>query len=656
MVDGKPVTTGTVTNDTLVYTQTSSTTKAGGSIRTYVTDPERATVLIRVRFDSLDGKDHDVELAFDPQLYNDGNDDVGWTRGHALLAHDRHIASALVARPVADPHELAATRAATTHLLEHTYDALRPGNVVQQAHTPPDRPRRPARHDARARLRAGRARRRSRPRTAALDNGFDATSGRLQPGLARLPRAPVPDPGRGAAGRRRLRDEPARAQGPRGQGQPGRVRRQPEHALGLGPAHDRQGEPALGPVPPRLGARPLPDRHRAARGGRQGRRQPRARLPVRQPAARRRLVPAEHPGRRAAQVEGLQMDQQGLPIVLAWQLGRTDASDWSHVRKAADFIVEQGPKSEQERWENQEGYSPGTIAAEIAGLICAADIARKNGAAAPRGDATSARPTRGSATSSAGRRRATARTRPSRTTCALTKDREPEQGHEVRDRRQRPVEVDQRRVVDVSFLELVRLGVKRFDDPVILNTLQVVDRRLKAGEFWHRFSFDGYGEQRDGGPWRLFETTRARRSGARGRSSPASAASTSCSRAARRTRTCRRWRARATAGDAARSRSGTAAHRPAKPGFTAGEGTFSRDAFGLDARTARPARVVGRGRQLRSSARRSSRIAIRAARAKRYPSLPPRAGAGFSFAARRTNEPTTLGARRPWPAETSGSL
>ena len=91
-------------------------------------------MLVKVRFDSLDGDDHDLELAYDPQLYNDGNDDVGWTRGHALLSHDPHIASALVARP-------ALTRTSSGYkghddgLLEHTYDALSPGNVVQQAHT-----------------------------------------------------------------------------------------------------------------------------------------------------------------------------------------------------------------------------------------------------------------------------------------------------------------------------------------------------------------------------------------------------------------------------------------------------------------------------------------------------------------------------------------
>src|SRR6478735_1642532 len=134
MVDGKPVTSGTVANDTLAYTQTSERAKHWRLIRTYVTDPVRATVLVKVRFDSLDGDDHDLELAYDPQLYNDGSDDVGWTRGHALLSHDRHIASALVARP-------ALTRTSSGYkgrddaLLDHTYDALRPGNVVQQAHT-----------------------------------------------------------------------------------------------------------------------------------------------------------------------------------------------------------------------------------------------------------------------------------------------------------------------------------------------------------------------------------------------------------------------------------------------------------------------------------------------------------------------------------------
>jgi Glucodextranase, domain N len=59
---------------------------------------------------------------------------------------------------------------------------------------------------------------------------------------------------------------------------------------------------------------------------------------------------------------GLQMDEVALPIVLAWWL---DRPDWAHIQKAADFIVANGPKTGQERWENQDGYSPNTIATEI---------------------------------------------------------------------------------------------------------------------------------------------------------------------------------------------------------------------------------------------------------------------------------------------------
>ena len=78
----------------------------------------------------------------------------------------------------------------------------------------------------------------------------------------------------------------------------------------------------------------------------------------------------------------LQMDEVALPVVLAWWLGRTGAGDWSHIKRAADFILANGPRTGQERWENQDGFSPNTIATEIAGLVCAAAVARANGDAA----------------------------------------------------------------------------------------------------------------------------------------------------------------------------------------------------------------------------------------------------------------------------------
>ena len=76
-----------------------------------------------------------------------------------------------------------------------------------------------------------------------------------------------------------------------------------------------------------------------------------------------------------------QLDETSLPVVLAWWLGRTAPADWDNIRAAADYLMsnEDGPRTGQERWENQDGYSPNTIATEIAALVCAADVARRNG-------------------------------------------------------------------------------------------------------------------------------------------------------------------------------------------------------------------------------------------------------------------------------------
>src|SRR5215213_9987862 len=76
---------------------------------------------------------------------------------------------------------------------------------------------------------------------------------------------------------------------------------------------------------------------------------------------------------------GVQMDQVALPLVLAYQLGRNDRQTWlKHIKPAANFIVRHGPRTDQDRWEEKSGYSPATIAAQIAGLIGAAEIAKEN--------------------------------------------------------------------------------------------------------------------------------------------------------------------------------------------------------------------------------------------------------------------------------------
>ena len=136
--------------------------------------------------------------------------------------------------------------------------------------------------------------------------------------------------------------------------------------------------------------------------------------------------------------------------------------------------------------------------------MCAADIARRNG------DAASA--ARYEQTADDWQQRVeswTATTNgpysPGRYYLRLTKDGNPNAGTPYSIGDSGPT-VDQRKVVDPSYLELVRLGVKRFNDPAILNTVNVVDQQLAAGDpsgrfFWHRFNFDGYGEQKDGSQW-----------------------------------------------------------------------------------------------------------------------------------------------------------
>ena len=75
---------------------------------------------------------------------------------------------------------------------------------------------------------------------------------------------------------------------------------------------------------------------------------------------------------------GQQLDQVALPILLAWRLQASDRFN-SLVKPAAEYILAHGPITAQERWEENRGYSPATLAAQIAGLVCAADLAQHEG-------------------------------------------------------------------------------------------------------------------------------------------------------------------------------------------------------------------------------------------------------------------------------------
>ncbi|MGB9179664.1 MAG: glycoside hydrolase family 15 protein [Pyrinomonadaceae bacterium] len=200
----------------------------------------------------------------------------------------------------------------------------------------------------------------------------------------------------------------------------------------------------------------------------------------------------------------LQMDEVAFPIVLAHQLGVTDRSAWRrHIKPAADFLISHGPSTEQERWEEKPGYSPSTLAAEIAGLVCAADIARRNG------DESSAKNYLTRADNWANDiERWTATTTGKHSNgpyyIRITGNDNPNDG-ESEEINSGGGTYDEREIVDAGFLELVRLGIKRADDPLILKSLEIVDRLIKVetpnGAAWYRYNHDAYGERNDGGDY-----------------------------------------------------------------------------------------------------------------------------------------------------------
>jgi glucoamylase len=208
----------------------------------------------------------------------------------------------------------------------------------------------------------------------------------------------------------------------------------------------------------------------------------------------------------------LQLDEVALPIVLAHLVGRDDAATYAHVKKSADFIVDyvdpdtglKAPFSPQERWENQSGYSPNSIAAQINGLVCAALMATHNDdkASAKRWLTLADRWQRHV------KKWTVTRNGPLSAKpyfLRLTKDGEPNAGTTYAIGDGGPTSIDQRRVVDPSFLDLVRFGILGPTDHAIRSSLPVIDRQLGVptpnGPFWRRASFDGYGETRTGQEW-----------------------------------------------------------------------------------------------------------------------------------------------------------
>jgi glucoamylase len=230
---------------------------------------------------------------------------------------------------------------------------------------------------------------------------------------------------------------------------------------------------------------------------------------------------------------GVQLDQTAMPIMLGWRLWKAGlVSDTEMARMygqmikpAADFLVEGGkvgilwndrtitpPFTQQERWEEQDGFSPSTTAAVIAGLTVAADIARASG------DPASADRYLAAADDYSARVEARMFTTEGafgdgRYFLRLSKTDDPNAGTRLGDNNGQPGR-PQDQVVDGGFLELVRYGVRRADDTHILASLPEYDDQSREDLFrvrydfgpdadrtpgWRRYSVDGYGETTDRG-------------------------------------------------------------------------------------------------------------------------------------------------------------
>ena len=490
-------------------------TDADGKYRitkTYVTDPDRPTVLVDVTFESLTGEPYQLYAIYDPSLSNGGDDDTATSKNGQLLASDGKSASTLLGAP--GFKEISSGYLGTsdgwTDLRNdykmdwHYASATTPGNVMQTART------------SLTGLSG------SQRLTLALGFGggtsgaLSSAQGSLMSGFPRVAESYE------ASWHKYLDSlKPA----PTSVGSSGGLQRitYDVSTMTLAAHEDKTygGAYIASPSMPWVWGTGLENPSAAyhlvwsrdlyqiatallAAGDRAG-----AERSLTYLFERQQKPDGSFP--QNSTVDGTekwtntQLDEVALPIVLAWQLGRNDRATYrNHVKPAADYLLANGPQTPQERWENQGGYSPATIASEIAGLVCAADIARANGdrAAANRylkvADTWQENVENWTLTTNGPLADHPYYLR-------ITKDGNPNAGTTYNVGDSGPSAADQRTIVDTSYLELARLGVKPADDPNIVRSLAVVDAQLgvqtPSGQFWHRYDFDGYGERADGSQW-----------------------------------------------------------------------------------------------------------------------------------------------------------
>jgi glucoamylase len=206
---------------------------------------------------------------------------------------------------------------------------------------------------------------------------------------------------------------------------------------------------------------------------------------------------------------GIQLDEVGFPIVFArraLELGLPETPSIAPmVKSAASYLVRNGPISPQDRWEENPGASPFTLAVEVAALVAAAEWL-------DGGDRTYALEL-----ADCWNERIEEWTYVEDTDLAhehsvsgyyVRIGPPPAEGGlrgrvQVQNREGQTVAASA--LVGLDFLYLARLGLREPDDPKLIDTLKVVDALLRvetpSGAAYHRYPDDGYGEHADGSPF-----------------------------------------------------------------------------------------------------------------------------------------------------------
>lgn len=219
--------------------------------------------------------------------------------------------------------------------------------------------------------------------------------------------------------------------------------------------------------------------------------------------------------------KGIQMDQTALPIMLVDLVNREIALTkdeitllWPMIRKAASYLVINGPTTEQDRWEENAGYSTFTLAVEIAALVIAAEHAELNNEPQvaeylrETADAWNSNIERWTYVTGSDLAKFVGvdgyyvRINSKE---AFDSDHPGSDLLTISNRPKGENKCPASEMVSPDALALVRYGLREANDPRILNTIKVIDATLKMenplGPLWYRYNRDGYGEHADGSPF-----------------------------------------------------------------------------------------------------------------------------------------------------------